>query len=119
MYKILISGYYGFNNIGDESILKAVIDNLYEKLDGIEVTVLSRDPGSTAEKYGVRSKNRKSAMAILSEIKRCDLLISGGGSLLQDVTSGRSIIYYLMIIKAALVMGKKVFIYSQGIGPIN
>jgi len=40
MYKILISGYYGFNNIGDESILKAVIDNLHEKLDGIEVTVL-------------------------------------------------------------------------------
>ena len=119
MYKILISGYYGFNNIGDESILKAVVENLHEKLDGIEVTVLSRNPESTTEKYGVRSKNRKSVAAIISEVKRCDLLISGGGSLLQDVTSRKSILYYLCIMKAALLMGKKVFIYSQGIGPIN
>jgi len=119
MYKILISGYYGFNNIGDESILKAVIDNLYEKLEDIDVTVLSQNPASTAEKYGVRSFDRKSARAIISAVRRCDLLISGGGSLLQDVTSRRSILYYLLIMKAALVMGKKVFIYSQGIGPIN
>ena len=28
MCNILISGYYGFNNIGDESILRTVIDNL-------------------------------------------------------------------------------------------
>ncbi|MCL1808984.1 MAG: polysaccharide pyruvyl transferase CsaB [Clostridiales bacterium] len=119
MYKILISGYYGFNNIGDESILKAVVDNLQGKLDGIEVTVLSQNPASTAEKYSVRSANRKSIGAIISEIKRCDLLISGGGSLLQDVTSRRSIIYYLSIMRMALFMGKKVMVYSQGIGPIN
>ena len=119
MYKILISGYYGFNNIGDESILKAVVDNLHEKLEGIEITVLSQNPESTSEKYKVRSKNRRSAFAIISEIKRCDLLISGGGSLLQDVTSRRSIFYYLMIMRIALFWGKKVLIYSQGIGPIS
>ncbi|MCL1982058.1 MAG: polysaccharide pyruvyl transferase CsaB [Clostridiales bacterium] len=119
MYKILISGYYGFNNIGDESILKAVVDNLRERLEGIEVTVLSQSPASTTEKYGVRSANRKSVRAIISETKRCDLLISGGGSLLQDVTSRRSIVYYLAIMRLARFMGKKVMIYSQGIGPIN
>jgi polysaccharide pyruvyl transferase CsaB len=119
MYKILISGYYGFNNIGDESILKAVVDNLYEKLDNIDVTVLSKNPESTAEKYRVKSVDRKSVKAILTSLKKCDLLISGGGSLLQDATSKRSIIYYLTIIKMALVLRKKVLIYSQGIGPIN
>ena len=118
MYKILISGYYGFNNIGDESILKAVVDNLYENLDEIDVTVLSQDPVSTAKKYGVKSVDRKSVRAILASIKKCDLLISGGGSLLQDVTSKKSIIYYLMIMQMALFMRKKVLIYSQGIGPI-
>jgi polysaccharide pyruvyl transferase CsaB len=118
MYKILISGYYGFNNIGDESILKAVIDNLYARLGEIDVTVLSKNPASTAEKYGVKSVDRKSVKAIIASIKKCDLLISGGGSLLQDVTSKRSIIYYLMIINIALFMRKKVLIYSQGIGPI-
>jgi len=119
MIKILISGYYGFNNIGDESILKAVIDNLQERLTDIDITVLSQNPGSTTEKFGVKAVNRKSPAAIISAVRRCDLLISGGGSLLQDVTSRRSLLYYLFIIRLALLFGRKVLIYSQGIGPIN
>lgn len=119
MYRILISGYYGFNNIGDESILTAVIGSMKEKLEDIEITVLSHDPASTAEKYDIKSCDRKSLSAILSALRRCDLLVSGGGSLLQDVTSKKSILYYLFIIAAAVVLRKPFFIYSQGIGPIN
>ena len=118
MVHILISGYYGFNNIGDESILLAVVDNLRGKLSDIDITVLSRNPESTAQKYGVRSVNRKSVKDIIGAVRKCDLLISGGGSLLQDVTSKKSIIYYLMVMWTALFFRKKVFIYSQGIGPI-
>ena len=118
MVRILISGYYGFNNIGDESILSAVVENLREKLDDIEITVLSKRPDFTAQKYEVHSVNRKSVKDIVNAIRKCDLLISGGGSLLQDVTSKKSILYYLMIIWLAFFFRKKVFIYSQGIGPI-
>jgi len=53
MHRIVISGYYGFNNIGDESILKAVVDNLRERIDDIDITVLSQNPVSTEEKFGV------------------------------------------------------------------
>lgn len=119
MYKILISGYYGAGNIGDESILRAVVDNLRERLDDIEITVLSKSPEYTSEKYDVRSAARKSLFAVIREIRRCDLLISGGGSLLQDVTSKKSIIYYLAVMWLAKLFGKDFFIYSQGIGPIN
>lgn len=119
MKKILISGYYGFNNIGDESILRTVIDNLKEKLSDIEITVLSQNPEMTEEKYGVRAAARMSIPAIFRAIYRCDLLISGGGSLLQDATSSHSILYYLFILRLAQLMGKKTFIYSQGIGPIS
>ncbi len=118
MVRILISGYYGFNNIGDESILQAVVDNLRDKLNDIEITVLSQNPDFTAQKYEVHSVCRKSAVDIMKAVIKCDLLISGGGSLLQDVTSKKSILYYLMIIWAAFFFRKKVFIYSQGIGPI-
>ncbi|MBQ9973058.1 MAG: polysaccharide pyruvyl transferase CsaB [Firmicutes bacterium] len=118
MYRILISGYYGFNNIGDESILTAVIGSLREKLPDIDITVLSQNPESTSSKYGVKAVNRKSVPAIIKAVKNCDLLISGGGSLLQDVTSRKSILYYLFIMKMAKIMRKKYFIYSQGIGPI-
>lgn len=118
MHKIVISGYYGFNNIGDESILKAVVDNLKDKLSDLEITVLSQNPENTSQKYGVKSIPRMDFIKIFKAVKSSDLLISGGGSLLQDVTSKRSISYYLMIIWIALLTGKKVFIYSQGIGPI-
>lgn len=119
MKNILISGYYGFNNIGDESILRTVIDNLREKLNDIEITVLSHNPEQTAEKYDVLAAQRMSIPEIFRAIHRCDLLISGGGSLLQDATSSHSILYYLFILRLAQLMGKKTFIYSQGIGPIT
>ncbi|MDR1136100.1 MAG: polysaccharide pyruvyl transferase CsaB [Clostridiales Family XIII bacterium] len=119
VFRILISGYYGFNNIGDESILTAVVDNLRAKLSDIEITVLSKSPAVTAEKHSVRTADRKSPGAIMAAVRRCDLLISGGGSLLQDVTSKKSLLYYLAIIWAGYLFRKRVFIYSQGIGPIN
>jgi len=119
MYKILISGYYGFNNIGDESILRTVIDNLRKRLDNIDITVLSQDPAQTSEKYGVKAARRMSLRDIFRSVWSCDLLLSGGGSLLQDATSGRSILYYLFILGLAQFLGKKTLIYSQGIGPIT
>ena len=60
MYRILISGYYGFNNIGDESILTAVVGSLRDAIPDIDITVLSQNPDSTSAKYGVKSVNRKS-----------------------------------------------------------
>lgn len=118
MKRILISGYYGFNNMGDEAILRVMIENLRTHLQDVELTILSHDPADTAKRYGVNSVDRMNPFAILREVKRCDLLISGGGSLLQDTTSHRSLMYYLFIINLAHKMGKKVFLYSQGIGPL-
>lgn len=117
--RVVISGFYGFNNIGDESVLKAVIMTLRDGVKDTEITVLSNDPESTAEKFGVHAVHRMRPLEILRALSWCDLLISGGGSLLQDATSTKSLLYYLSIIKAAEMMGKKVMIYSQGIGPIN
>ena len=119
MHRIVISGYYGFNNIGDESILKAVVDNLRDRIEDIDITVLSQNPQSTQEKFGVKAVDRMSIAKIVKSIVKSDLLISGGGSLLQDVTSKKSILYYLAVMWIALFFRKKVFIYSQGIGPVN
>lgn len=119
MYNILISGYYGFDNIGDESILRTLTDSLKLKLSDCRLTVLSHNPKETSAKYDVESAERMSPLAIIKAVKNCDMLISGGGSLLQDKTSSKSILYYLSIIRLAELLGKKVFIYSQGIGPIS
>lgn len=119
MDKILISGYYGFNNIGDEAVLRTVVENLRAGFDGVDLTILSQNPADTEEKYHVHAVPRMRFWKIVRAVKDCDMLISGGGSLLQDVTSRFSILYYLFIIFLALLFRKKVFIYSQGIGPIR
>ncbi len=115
---ILISGYYGFSNAGDELVLGEIIKGLRKEKD-LEITVLSASPQITAEKYEVIGKDRWSLWQILASIYKTDLLVSGGGSLLQDKTSKNGILYYLAIIFFALLMRKKIVIFSQGIGPID
>ena len=87
MKKILISGYYGFDNFGDEAILKVLL----EKLKDCDVTVLSANPRKTFDTYGVHTVYTFSIEHVLKEIAYCDVLISGGGSLLQNVTSSKSL----------------------------
>ncbi len=119
MSKILISGYYGFSNAGDEAMLTAIIGALRAERQDVEITVMSGKPEITAEKHGVNSIHRFNPLKIFKAMLSTDLLLSGGGSLLQDVTSKRSIIYYLSILLLAKLLGKKVMLYAQGIGPIN
>lgn len=117
--KIVLSGYYGFDNIGDEAVLYSIISVLRKEIKDIEITVLSNNPDKTKALYGVNSINRWDMKAVVKTIKESDMLISGGGSLLQDVTSGKTVPYYLAIVKIAQFYKKKVVFYSQGIGPVN
>lgn len=119
MPKVVISGYYGFHNSGDEAILFAMLQALRSTIPGLEVTVLSRDPDYTTQEFHVRSVPRDKPEEVIRTIRDADILISGGGGLLQDVTSPRSIIYYLGIISIAIILGKPVFCYAQGIGPVQ
>lgn len=119
MYRIVISGYYGFANAGDEAMLSSILTSLRERETDLEITVLSGNPSVTTEKYGVYGVGRFDFIKIFQELHKSDLLISGGGSLLQDVTSLRSLFYYLFIIMMGSIIGKKVMLYSHGIGPIR
>ena len=115
MAKVCISGYYGFKNFGDEAILKV----LTEHLKDADVTVFSSDPQFTSVTYGVKSVKGFDLKNVVKTIQNTDILISGGGSLLQDVTSLKSLVYYSLIIALGLLFNKKVIIFAQGIGPIN
>ncbi|ONI46965.1 polysaccharide pyruvyl transferase CsaB [Candidatus Epulonipiscium fishelsonii] len=117
--RVVISGYYGFNNIGDEAILFAMIKLLQDNIPNINITVLSNDPEKTKSNYKVNTISRWDIKGIFKSIKSCNMLISGGGSLLQDITSYKTIPYYLGIVQLAILMHKQVVFYSQGIGPIN
>ena len=116
----LISGYYGFGNSGDEAILQAVYANIQSVMDGnVEISVLSNEPEETRRRYGYHTTHRFHFRSVLQAIRKCDVLVSGGGSLLQDRTSTRSLLYYLSIIYLSELMGKKVMLYANGIGPVR
>ncbi|GIO35234.1 polysaccharide pyruvyl transferase CsaB [Paenibacillus antibioticophila] len=120
---IVVSGYYGFRNSGDEAVLQSILSALEEegRAAGIVVkpVVLSINPEWTSRTYGVKAVHRMKLAEVRNAIKNSDGLISGGGSLLQDATGLGSIPYYLGILKLAQWMGKPTFIYAQGVGPVN
>lgn len=117
--KILISGYYGFDNSGDDAILRAIVNDLDNNIENVEITVLSKNPSYTEKVYKINAVNRFNIKAVIETIKSCDLFISGGGSLLQDVTSTRSLLYYISLMRMAKFFNKKVMVYANGVGPIN
>lgn len=123
MKKIVISGYYGFANLGDEAVLKGILSLLQKKAAAaeidLEITVLSADPQKTAELYGVNAVSRTSPLQILHQLAAADLFISGGGSLLQDITGNFSVSYYLGLAWLAKLQGTKLVYYAQGAGPLN
>lgn len=115
--KVVISGYYGFDNFGDDAILSVLCDKLKSLNAG--VTVISSNPSKTANDYGVKSVKNFDIKNLVKTIKSSDILISGGGSLLQDVTSLKSLLYYSFVIACAQFFKKDVIIFAQGIGPLK
>ena len=119
MSDLVISGYYGFGNAGDEAMLTAMVGALRQADPSVRITVLSGNPADTRRRHGVEALHRLNLWRIGWTLLHADLLISGGGSLLQDVTSGRSIFYYLGVMQLACWLGCPVMLYAQGIGPIR
>lgn len=117
--RIVISGYYGFANAGDEAVLCGILKS-FKLLDmDAEICVLSSNPEYTTSMHpGISAVNSFNISEVIKAIKQSDILISGGGSLFQDVTSKRSFFYYLFILKLAQFLRKKTVIYAQGIGPL-
>ena len=116
---VVICGAYGRGNAGDDAILEAILGEMRSIDPDTPVTVISKDPKSTRLAYRVRSVSRMDLPGWLGAMKRARLYINGGGSLIQDVTSRRSLWFYLMNIRAAKWAGCKVQMYGCGIGPVT
>src|SRR5690554_797131 len=95
--RIVISGYFGFSNTGDESILLSLIEQIRQNAQDVEIVVLSDQPEKTSLDYNVDAIKRDDFIEIIKMFKRSDIFINGGGSLLQDITSSKSLYYYLIL----------------------
>lgn len=119
MKRVFIFGYYGFKNLGDEAILSSIVKVIKEKDSTTQIYALSYNTKYTENIHRINGVSRNSFKDILTAIKNADLVISGGGSLLQDVTSSRSLLYYLTIIGIAKFFKKPVLFFCNGFGPIR
>ena len=117
--KIVLSGYYGFDNAGDEAVMASIIQGLREENDRLPLVVLSHQPEKTERDWLVEARDRWDLKEVWRLFGESSVLISGGGSLLQDVTGIKSLIYYLGVILMAKLRHNQIIIFAQGIGPIR
>ncbi|WP_295822377.1 polysaccharide pyruvyl transferase CsaB [uncultured Deinococcus sp.] len=115
--RVAVSGYYGFGNTGDEAIALAITREL-KKL-GHTPVLLSNTPEESAALYGCESVARMAPAPLLWALLRSRVVLSGGGGLLQDKTSARTLTYYLSVIQVARLLGKRVVVFNQSVGPLS
>lgn len=109
---LTIAGYYGFGNLGDEALRRVLVEAL-ERAGFSPLFVLVRHPNRPGE------VDRADPLALFRSIRRSSALVFGGGGLLQNRTSNRSLWYYLSLVLLARVARRPVFLLGQGIGPIQ
>ena len=114
---VTVSGYYGFGNTGDEAIALAIVREL--RALGHAPTLLSRTPAETAARYDCRTAARMRPLPLVRATSGGEVLLSGGGGLLQDKTSTRTLTYYLSVIRLSRTLGKRAVVFNQSIGPLS
>jgi len=124
--RILLAGYYGEGNLGDELILLGLIKGIKERFnDKIAITVLTGAPEWTRsvlsdenpanEKISYNFVQRRSIFNVIKALAFCDIVVIGGGGIFQDFTSNRSLYYYLFIVLISKILGKKISVCAVGI----
>lgn len=116
---VLVSGYYGFGNLGDEAILEQIIAELSRLVQRENIVILSQNPDSTEKTYSVKAVNRWNLRELAGLFGKAKLFVSGGGGLYQDVSSVRSVVYYSGLAFLARAAGCPTIIYAQGVGPLS
>ena len=115
--RILLCGYYGENNLGDDALLEVLIKQLPQRWQPL-ITAHDASAVQTIVPHG-KVVNRRSLQSVLKSISHVEVVVLGGGSLLQDSTSFRSLVYYIILIVVARIKRKPVLVWGQGLGPLR
>lgn len=116
---ILICGAYGHGNAGDNAILQSILTSIKAVDREMPVTILAKDPKTVRKMLRVKSIYTFHIPAVVNAMRTTRLYINGGGSLIQNITSNRSLTYYLTTIRLAKWLRNKVVMYGCGIGPLT
>ena len=119
-WKVLLCGYYGMGNLGDELLAAATIRLLKScGLKEREIAMLSGEPEKSAERHRVYSIDRWSLRDVVRALRHSETLLLGGGGIFQDSSSFRSPWYYWLVVRSAKLCGCKVWAVGQSVGPLT
>ena len=114
---VLICGYYGEHNLGDDALLAVLLQSLPK---GWTPIITAHDGQAVRRRHpAVEIVPRRSLAKAIRAVAVADAVVLGGGSLLQDSTSLKSLIYYLSLIATARLLAKPVILWGQGLGPLR
>ena len=116
---MVICGYYGCGNTGDDALLYGAIARARESYQRYSVCALTARGRCDEERFGIKCVRRKSPLPVLRTISRAQIFVFGGGTLLQDSTSKRSLLYYLFLLRYAQHHGVRCELWANGIGPLR
>jgi polysaccharide pyruvyl transferase CsaB len=116
---IVIAGYYGFGNAGDELILLSLIRQFRLESPDLPIIVFSETPSKTAADYGVRAVDRWRFWTWVIPLLTARRFILGGGGLLQEKSGPWNFAYYLSLVLIAKLWGCRTEIMAIGVDPID
>ncbi len=112
MNNILLVGFYGEGNLGDEAILRAICQNLPKNVKPIITSGVKQHFG-----VSIRRRGLLSWLSFLMAASKSPITVFSGG-ILQD-WSWEGVTFFANRIIAAAKMGSKPVLFGAGIGPIR
>lgn len=116
---VLLCGYYGYGNMGDDAMLLRAIERAKQMYPALPICAMTARGSRDSEKFGVACYKRSHPLELMRRIRRSNVVVFGGGTLLQNSTSLRSLWYYLFILHYAHKRGKPSELWGNGIGRID
>ncbi|MFQ5924230.1 MAG: polysaccharide pyruvyl transferase family protein, partial [Anaerolineales bacterium] len=126
---IVIAGYFGYGNLGDEAILTGMLEDLKDTLPQAECVVVSGDPAQTTKSHGKQAVGWDDLPSIIEAVRNSDLLIVGGGGLFHDYwpidsheflsSATNGLASYLSLPLLSAMLRKPSMAYSVGVGPLR
>lgn len=126
---VLVVGYYGFGNTGDEAILSALVRGLRRRLPSVRLVAASGDPGQTRQRHGIEAIPWRDPLSLSEAVRSSDLVVIGGGGLFQDyggVEAGTlltpkhgGVTFYAGPAVLAALAKKPVALHGLGFGPLE
>lgn len=111
-------GYYGYGNFGDEMTLRSLIEVLpYHRLYIPHAKKVPPPPVPKGSKKRLHYTGRY--LGVLYAIMRSREVIFGGGTLFQNSTSTRSLLYYCLVAFFARIFGKRLRLLAGGVDTIR